>query len=94
MSMSEIKKEPKFETTAEKAARGGHPNRNEKIDVYERLLHDIQFHREVTMNPQMVAKLLDKIGDWSYSHRRGNGECDEKEQQTAVDKAFWNLDKR
>jgi hypothetical protein len=92
--MAEEKKDSKFETTAEKAARGGHPNRNEKIEVYERLLHDIQFHREVTMNQAAVIALLDKIGAWSYSHRRGNGEYDEKEQQAIVDRAFWNLDKR
>ena len=84
----EIKKEPT------KAELNGHPNRNEKIEVYERLLHDIQFHREVTMIRDMVFKLLDKIGAWSYSHRRGNGEYDEKEQQAIVDRAFWNLDKR
>jgi len=92
--MAEEKKESKFETTAEKAARGGHPNRNEKIEVYERLLHDIQFHREVTMNHAAVVALLDKIGAWSYSHRRGNGEYDEKELQSQIDRSFWNLDKR
>jgi hypothetical protein len=87
-------KESKFKATAEKAARGGHPNRNEKIDVYEQLLHDIQFHREVTMNHQMVVKLLNAIGTWSYAHRCGNGEYNEKEQQALVDRAFWNLQKR
>lgn len=71
-----------------------HPTQKEKIAVYEQLLHDLQFHREVTMNHQAVVALLDKIGKWSYSHRRGNGEYDEKAQQQLVDTAFWNLGKR
>lgn len=70
------------------------PLMKEKIAIYERLLHDIQFHREVTMNSQAVVALLDKIGNWSYSHRRGNGEYNEKEQQAIVDAAFWKLDER
>lgn len=70
------------------------PLLKEKIRVYEGLLHDIQFHREVTMNQAAVIALLDKIGSWSYAHRRGNGEYNEKEQQAIVDGAFWNLEKR
>lgn len=70
------------------------PLLKEKIRVYEGLLHDIQFHREVTMNHAAVVALLDKIGGWSNAHRRGNGEYNEKEQQAIVDAAFWNLEKR
>lgn len=71
-----------------------HPTLKEKIAVYEQLLHDIQFHREVTMDNGAVIKLLDKIAAWSYSHRKGNGEYNEKEQQQIIDNAFWNLNKR
>jgi hypothetical protein len=46
------------------------------------------------MNQAAVIALLDKIGSWSYAHRRGNGEYNEKEQQAIVDGAFWNLEKR
>ncbi len=92
--MSENKKASKFDNASEKIIRDKHPTKNEKIDVYERLLHEIQFHREVTLDAAMVVKLLDKIGSWSYSHRRGNGVYTDKEQQILVDRAFWNLDKR
>lgn len=71
-----------------------HPTLKEKIEVYERLLHDIQFHRDVTMNEAAVKDLLNKIGVWSYSHRCGQGVYNEKEQQALIDNAFWNLSKR
>ena len=71
-----------------------HPTLKEKIAVYERLLHDIQFHRDVTMNNAAVIDLLSKIGNWSYAHRCGNGEYNEKEQQELIDHAFWQLEKR
>lgn len=70
------------------------PLMKEKIAMYERLLHDIQFHREVTMNEAAVKDLLNKIGNWSYAHRRGNGGYTEKEQQAIVDEAFWKLGER
>lgn len=68
------------------------PTLREKVRVYERLLHRIQLHREVTMNHDEVVKLLDKIGNWSYAHRQGNGEPTEAEQQRMVNRAFWRLD--
>lgn len=68
-----------------------HPTLKEKIEVYEELLHKIQLHREVTMNNAAIIRLLDKICAWSYSHRSGNGELSEKEQQSRIDHAFWNL---
>lgn len=70
------------------------PTQKEKIAVYEKLLHDIQFHRSVTMNQAAVVALLSKIDAWSYSHRAGNGELSEAQQQENISKAFWNLDKR
>lgn len=70
------------------------PLMREKVQVYEQLLHDIQFHREVTMNGAAVQDLLNKIGAWSNSHRRGNGEYDEKAQQALMDEAFWRLTER
>jgi len=38
-----------------------------------------------------IQKLLNNIDDWSYSHRKGNGELSEKEQQQIINKAFWKL---
>lgn len=67
------------------------PTLKEKVAVYEQLLHDIQFHREVTMNPQAVKILLDRVGSWSYSHRRGGGQLPEKDQNAMIDAVFWKL---
>jgi hypothetical protein len=42
-------------------------------------------------NQKGIQKLLDNADRWSYSHRVGNGEYTEKQQQKIVNKAFWNL---
>jgi hypothetical protein len=64
---------------------------HDKVEVYEELLHTIQLHAEVTMRPEMVRMLLQRICAWSYAHRRGNGEIDERTWQANVDGAFWKL---
>ena len=66
---------------------------HEKIEVYERLLHDLHFHSTVTMRHDAVMDCLKRISAWSYAHRTGNGEYSEKEQQDIVNYAFWNLNK-
>lgn len=62
----------------------------EKVQVYERLLHSLQAAR-VAVNPERVKFLLDLVDDWSYSHRCGNGELSQKEQQERIDKAFERI---
>ena len=68
-----------------------HPTQKEKIKQYEDLLHLIQFHAEVTMRPEVVKDLIDRICRWSYSHRSGNGEYNEAEKQVQIDWHFWKL---
>lgn len=68
-----------------------HPTLKEKVAVYEQLLHDLHFHSSVTMRHDLVMDLLKKISSWSFAHRAGNGEYSEKEQQQAIDAAFWRL---
>lgn len=51
----------------------------EKVEVYEDVLHTIQMYRCVTLDPPAIEHLLDTICDWSYAHRRGNGEIDNDE---------------
>lgn len=68
-----------------------HPTQKEKIEVYEKLLHDLQFYRCVAMREEAVMALLQRIDAWSYAHRAGNGEGGEKETQERVDAAFWRL---
>lgn len=68
------------------------PTQKEKIAVYEDLLHLIQLHAEVTMEPDKVKELINRICSWSYAHRAGNGENAEDERNAAIDHAFWKLD--
>jgi hypothetical protein len=69
------------------------PTLREKVDVYERLLHDLHFHSTVTMRHDSVMECLRRISAWSYAHRAGNGEPTEREQQDMVNHAFWQLEK-
>lgn len=48
----------------------------EKVEAYESMMHSIQMYRDVTMDSPAINHLLDVISDWSYAHRRGNGEVD------------------
>ena len=70
------------------------PTLKEKVEVYEQLLHDLQFHTTVTMRPEMVRHLLGKIEAWSYAHRAGNGELSEAQQQERINHAFHKLAER
>lgn len=63
----------------------------EKVRMYESLLHSIQLHAEVCMNDDVTRQLIQNICSWSYAHRRGNGEPTEEEQQAMIDKAFDKL---
>lgn len=66
----------------------------EKIAIYERILHNIQLHKDVTMNHDKLRDLLDKISSWSYAHRCGNGELNNEklvEEEMNSLKKFLNM---
>jgi len=63
----------------------------QKIKVYEELLHRIQLYAEVTMNVQGINRLIDDICIWSYAHRAGNGVLSEEEIQERIGNAFAKL---
>lgn len=63
----------------------------EKVTMYERLLHNIQMYREVTMDGDKVRQLLDNVGAWSYAHRQGNGELTDRQQHALIDAKFRKL---
>lgn len=63
----------------------------DKIKMYEQLLHLLQLNYAVTLNSGNVKKLLDNIDRWSYAHRCGNGEYAEAEQNKMIEAAFWKL---
>lgn len=66
-------------------------NDKEKIKKYEEFLHSLQMHAQVTLNSDTVKKLISNACNWSYSHRVGNGEYTDEEQQHIIDKAFNRL---
>jgi hypothetical protein len=66
------------------------PTQKEKIEMYEKLLHDIDLSCSVGRT-DLLEILLGNINSWSYAHRCGNGEYSEKEQNQLIYKKFWKL---
>lgn len=64
---------------------------SEKIRKYEELLHMLQLYAEVNLDCDKVRDLIGNICRWSYSHRMGNGENTEEEQQRLIEYAFNRL---
>lgn len=62
-----------------------------KIEVYERVLHNLQMHYEVTGNHEQVKDQLSRICTWSYAHRAGNGMLTERQQNKLIRDAFNRL---
>lgn len=63
----------------------------EKVKVYETLLHNIHFARTVEMNEKRVKSFLNRISTWSISHRIGDGTLADEYQQELIKKAFFLL---
>ena len=63
----------------------------DKVIQYERFLHLLQMHAEVTMDSDAVIQLIANACRWSYAHRQGNGELSEDETNKLVEHAFNNL---
>jgi hypothetical protein len=61
-----------------------------RVEVYEAVLHRLQLC-QVSGNEIAMQKLLERIWNWSYAHRSGNGELTDEEQQERIDTAFWAL---
>jgi hypothetical protein len=66
------------------------PTRNQKIQVYENLLHRLSLARLVG-NTDAINKILDQADSWSYAHRSGNGALTDREQKELIKRAFWRL---
>jgi|CXWL01.1.fsa_nt_gi nicotinamide mononucleotide adenylyltransferase len=66
--------------------------KKEKVEVYERVLHDIQMYRSVAMDYDKLGELLDLICSWSYSHRSSDPMTDKRRRRMVSD-AFRRLKK-
>lgn len=67
------------------------PTMKEKIAKYEQFLHMLQLNAEVAMDMKNTQRLIARACDWSYAHRRGNGELSDKQQQKIINTAFNKL---
>ena len=65
----------------------------EKVEVYESLLHSMQACMVSGNKNRLENILLGAIWDWSYAHRSGNGELSDEEQAERVEKAFLEIKK-
>jgi len=59
----------------------------EKVRVYEAFLHRIDLYRTCRNKEKLVAA-LDKISNWSYAHRMGNGKYSDEEQDRMIENTF------
>ena len=66
------------------------PTLKEKVKMYEQFLHNIALYAE-TGNNSLVQDLINNAADWSYSHRVGNGELSEKQQDQIIAAKLWKL---
>jgi hypothetical protein len=69
------------------------PTQRQKIQEYECLLHSLSLSRMVG-NTQKINEMLDRIDDWSYAHRCGNGTLTDRQQNELIKKAFWRINER
>ena len=66
------------------------PTNKEKILQYESFLHKINSFI-VSCNNDGIKELVENADNFSYSHRVGNGELSDRDQQKLINNAFWKL---
>jgi len=66
------------------------PTLKEKVKKYEEFLHLICTIM-VAGDNDGIRKLVSNADNWSYAHRKGNGELSELEQQKLINKSFQKL---
>ncbi len=66
------------------------PTLKEKVAQYESFLNKINMFI-VSCNNDGIRELVKNADAWSYSHRIGNGEFSDRQQQQAINNAFYKL---
>ncbi len=66
------------------------PTLKEKVSQYESFLHKINSFI-VSCNNDGIRELVQNADIWSYAHRVGNGELSDRQQQQAINNAFYKL---
>jgi len=62
----------------------------EKVQKYEEFLHLINLMM-ISGESDSLRTLLNNADNWSYAHRKGNGELSEREQQRLINEMFHRL---
>lgn len=62
----------------------------EKVKIYESFLHNLDMLLLVG-NSSKIKEKLALVSNWSYAHRRGNGELTETEQDQLIKSATERL---
>lgn len=58
---------------------------SEKVEAYERLLHEIQMCAEVTLDHTRIGALIGRVCSWSHAHRHSEGYLTDEERLTLID---------
>jgi hypothetical protein len=66
------------------------PTMKEKVQKYEEFLHLINLMM-ISGESDSLRTLLNNADNWSYAHRKGNGELSEREQQRLINEMFHRL---
>lgn len=61
----------------------------QKLDILSCAIHNLQLHLQVTINKQKASEIIEAMCNWSYAHRQG--ECNEEERVEKIDKAYEAL---
>jgi hypothetical protein len=67
------------------------PTQKDKAELFDRVV-DIANMAQITMNGKHLRAVIHAMDDYSYSHRVGNGEFSDSEQNKIINLAFWRLD--
>lgn len=66
------------------------PTLREEQEVFHSIMH-IASIASTCGRDDHLRRIIFAMDDWSYAHRRGNGEPTERQQQQMVNHAFWRL---
>lgn len=63
----------------------------ERLEILEKFMWRMNYHRTVTMNEKLVFAMLALADMWVYAHGDKNGELSEKEIKKNIDDAYEKL---
>lgn len=68
------------------------PTLKQQCETFHLIMHAFNV-AAISCRNDHVRAIAEKMDDWSYAHRRGNGQLSDRERKQAIASAFWALDK-